>query len=257
VNGPSAVCQDNLTLVACEDSLMNFYKSVIEEGPIHKEKTSLLFYEKFCDILEKEGSFSYPFSRLKNIGKVSSSDSRLRIYTWNIPFGADDNLYFGIIQFYSATSNKHILIKLNEPIKHNKNSKPVNWHGALYYEIIVTKHAGQKYYTLLGFDLYNSLSNKKRIDIISIDDFDKLYFCKKLIRYNDTLVDFLEFQYNEKVVMSLRYNKDIKMIVFDHLSPNKPSMQDNYEFYGPDFTYDGLKFEKGIWIHHKNIDITN
>jgi hypothetical protein len=34
-------------------------------------------------------------------------------------------------------------------------------------------------------------------------------------------------------------------------------MEGKYEFYGPDFTYDGLKFEKGVWIHYQNIDITN
>jgi hypothetical protein len=34
-------------------------------------------------------------------------------------------------------------------------------------------------------------------------------------------------------------------------------MEGNYQFYGPDFTYDGLKFEKGIWVSYSNIDVTN
>jgi hypothetical protein len=57
--------------------------------------------------------------------------------------------------------------------------------------------------------------------------------------------------------MSLRYDPQKKMIVFDHLSPTKPSLEGQYEFYGPDFTYDGLKFEKGVWEHYQNIEITN
>ncbi|MBA7588034.1 hypothetical protein ES708_30082 [subsurface metagenome] len=93
--------------------------------------------------------------------------------------------------------------------------------------------------------------------MISIDDFEELYMCEKIISYNGHLVDCIEFEYNEKAVMSLRYNKDAKMIVFDHLSPSNASLQGNYEFYGPDFSYDGLTFEKGIWVHYENIVITN
>ena len=249
--------QETPSLVPYEDSLLILYHSVLEEQPLNKESASAYFYDKFCAMLEIEGSFSFPFARLENIGKVYSTDKRIRIYSWNIPFGADDNLYFGIVQYYSKTDKKYLLIKLNEPLNNPGKLKINAWQSTLYYEIVDTKHAGQKYYTLLGFNLHNSLSNIKRIDVVSIDESDQFYFCENLIQYNGKLVDKLEFQYNEKAVMSLRYNTDVKMIVFDHLSPQKPSLIDNFEFYGPDFTYDGLKFEKGIWIHYPNIDITN
>jgi len=47
------------------------------------------------------------------------------------------------------------------------------------------------------------------------------------------------------------------MIVFDHLSPSKPSLVGVYEFYGPDFSYDGYKFEKGMLELYPDIDIRN
>lgn len=249
--------QNNPLLAQYEDSLITIYKSINEETAFNRESKSLSFYKEFYDVLEKEGSFTYPFENLKNIGKVYSSDNKIRVYTWNIPIGIDENLYFGIVQYYSNTNNKYISVKLNEPTGINRKSKLKTWHGNLIYEIIGTKHAGQKYFTLLGFDLHNSLSNKKRIDVLSIDNFGELYFCEKLIFYNEKLVDNIEFEYNEKAIMSLRYNKEAKMIVFDHLSPYRASLDKDFEFYGPDFTYDGLKFEKGIWHHYKNIDITN
>jgi hypothetical protein len=249
--------QTDSALYRCEDSLVSLYNSVLEEDPYKREKRSLSFYEEFFNVINKEGSFSFPFDKLNYIGKICSRNKKIRIYTWNIPVAADDNLYFGILQYYSKTYNKYLAVKLNEPLAPNVNSRINNWQGALYYEIVDTRHAGQTYYTLLGFDLHNALSNKKRIDVISIDDYDSVYFCEKLILYNGKPVDYIEFEYNEKATMSLRYNHDVNMIVFDHLSPQKPSLKDNYEFYGPDFTYDGLKFEKGIWVHYKDIDITN
>jgi hypothetical protein len=30
-----------------------------------------------------------------------------------------------------------------------------------------------------------------------------------------------------------------------------------YQLYGPDLSYDGLKFEKGLWILQRDIDVRN
>jgi hypothetical protein len=57
--------------------------------------------------------------------------------------------------------------------------------------------------------------------------------------------------------MSLRYDPTHKRIVFDHLSPSKPSYEGNYEFYGPDFSYDAFTFIDNTWVLVENIDIRN
>lgn len=253
----SLFSQSDTLLSAIEFDLISEYNKVMAEDPFHRDNMADTFYESFALKLATETSFDYSFDSLRNIGSVYSPDRSLRIYTWNIPIGLNEHLYFGIAQYYSRDTRKYIIVKLNNPVGINQLKKIGNWSGALYYEIIQTKHAGQKYYTLLGFSFNNTLTNKKVIDILSIDKFDELYFCKDLIRYENKIVDRVELVYNEKVSMSLRYDLDKKMIIFDHLSPSKPSLEGKYEFYGPDFTYDGLQFEKGIWEHYPNIEITN
>ena len=57
--------------------------------------------------------------------------------------------------------------------------------------------------------------------------------------------------------MSLKYNNELKMIVFDHLSPFESRYQGVYQFYGPDFSYDGLEFNKGIWRLISDVDARN
>jgi len=44
--------------------------------------------------------------------------------------------------------------------------------------------------------------------------------------------------------------RKMNMIIFDHLSPSKPSYTGNYQFYGPDFSYDGLEvlMDIGTWL---------
>ncbi len=229
----------------------------MDTDPYKRDPHAKKFYDSFAEKITTAGSFDYAFDSLKNIGSIYSPDRALRIFTWNIPVGLNDQLYFGLALYFSRSDNNYIVVKLNNPTGLNQLKKIGEWPGALYYEVVQTKHAGQKYYTLLGFNFDTPLSNKKVIDILSIDDYNELYFCKELIRYDNKIVDNIEFVYNEKASMSLRYDQDKKMIIFDHLSPSKPSLEGKYEFYGPDFTYDGLKFEKGIWEHYLNINITN
>ena len=249
--------QNSDTLVFLEHQLMKDYSEIMKTPANKRHEISGSFYNNFISCLEVTGSFEYPFDTLQHIGKIYSPDHRIRIYTWNIPDGIYENMYYGIVQFYSSEQKKYTIVPLNKTDSLYKGNPLKMWEGSLYYKIVETKHAGQKYYTLLGFDLNTLLSNKKTIDVISIDNFDKLYFCEKLLQCEDITVDRIVFEYNEKAMMSLQYNEDLNMIVFDHLSPSKPSLNGQYEFYGPDFTYDGLKWEKGVWVFYSNIDITN
>ena len=249
--------QSNDTLTFLEKQLANNYSNIQKADEFTRYKLAENFYSEMVLCLNTKGSFDFSFTELNNIGSIYSADRRIRIFTWNIPYGIADNLYYGIIQFYSPRTKSYLLAQLNRPDSLIAKMPDGSWHGALYYSIVETKHAGRKYYTLLGYDLNTPLSNKKLIEMISIDDFDELYFCEKLINYEGRMVNRIVFEYNEKAVMSLKYNENLKMIVFDHLSPSRPSLTGKYEFYGPDFTYDGLKWEKGIWMYYSNINVTN
>lgn len=253
----NTAAQSDSSFQKAETAISTDLKSLINLSPLKRELKAKELFEKITTILQLDGSFDYPFDSIKKMGKIYSPDHRMRIYSWNIPVGVDQNLYFAIVQYFSKQDKKYIIQKLLGNTFSNSPINVSNWPGALYYEIVETKHAGQRYYTLLGFDLGNMLTNKKVIDVVSIDDFDVFNFCPSLIKYNENMTDRLVFEFNEKVTMTLKYNPSADMIVFDHLSPEKPSLEGNYAFYGPDFSYDGLKFEKGIWVHYKNLIITN
>jgi hypothetical protein len=253
----SLLAQDTNYFSHSEKQLLTRYSAILAESPFSRENIAKLFFDEFYCVVSHDSSFSYPFNSLDKIGRIYSPDQRIRIYTWNIPINIDDNIYFGIIQFYSKHEKKYKSIQLFDTQKKNQKITADEWPGALYYQIAESKNAGQIYYTLLGLDLNNLLTNKKIIDILTINDSNEISFCSKLFEYNQKLVDRLIFEYSEKAVMTLRYDERKKMIVLDHLSPQKPSLEGNYQFYGPDFTYDGLKFEKGIWKYYSNIDITN
>jgi hypothetical protein len=121
---------------------------------------------------------------------------------------------------------------------------------------VETKFNKTKYYTLLGFDFNSIFTKKKIIDVLYIQN-DLPYLGKQIFKYNGKIVSRIIFEYAVRTNMTLKYDEAIKMIVFDHLSPSKPSYKGKYQFYGPDFSYDGLKFEDGYWIHQKDLSIHN
>jgi hypothetical protein len=55
--------------------------------------------------------------------------------------------------------------------------------------------------------------------------------------------------------MSLAWNSKMKMIIFDHLAPPNSSYTGNYAYYGPDFSYDGFRFEEGKWELVEKVDV--
>ncbi|MFW5886668.1 MAG: hypothetical protein ACOCUL_02820, partial [Bacteroidota bacterium] len=132
-----------------------------------------------------------------------------------------------------------------------------NWYGALYYQIIVNKHWLNEYYTLLGSDLNDLHSKKKLVEILQFGQNDQPVFGNPVFKNREKAVTRIIFEYSAQANMVLTYDKDREMIIYDHLSPFRPSLKGKYQFYGPDFSYDGLKFENGIWNTYHDIDARN
>ena len=53
--------------------------------------------------------------------------------------------------------------------------------------------------------------------------------------------------------MSLKYESDRERIIFDHLSPESPSMKKFRSFYVPDMSYDAYILEDGKWILNEDV----
>ena len=65
------------------------------------------------------------------------------------------------------------------------------------------------------------------------------------------------FEYAGEVAMSLKYNAGRKQIIYSHLAPNTadPTMEGQYQYYGPDGSFDALSMKKGVWVYEPAIDI--
>ncbi len=254
-----------------EDSLKVLFDSIQKsDNDAVKYELNEIILELVEDMLYDENSFNYPFDSLRQIGKIRSDDELLRIYTWNIPLKDHTHDFFGFIQYYYKPDKEFLIyllvdksVELEDPERLTLDEE--SWYGALYYRIVETRDRRHKYYTLLGWDGNNELTSKKIIDVLYFTQSGKprfganiFYTIKEIGRrkrkYNKKRIIF---EFSSKVSMALRYDEKLEMIVFDHLSPSAMHLKDKYQHYGPDWSYDALKFEKGKWQYYLDIDPRN
>ncbi len=251
---------DKVDMKKAEQYLIRHFDSLASAGSDKKrEAINRKIMDKFRSFVDQESSFLYPFDSLSNAGILKSSDGKVKVYNWNVPYEAGYHIYHCFIQYRNADSLINYELKdkseqIEEP--ENKILDKDNWYGALYYSIIPKEGRFDKtYYTLLGYDPNDYMTNRKVIDVLHFDKNNQPVFGAEIFKNQREMSKRILFEYAEFASMTLQYDKDKDMIVYDHLSPSKPQYEGQYEFYGPDFSYDGLKFENGIWNTYFDLDL--
>ncbi len=212
----------------------------------------------FLEILTNEESFVYPFTELANMGKLTSPDDLLRVYNWNCVLSDGTYRYFGILQIKEKKSIRvEKLLDSTSDMDMMKQYSITDWGGALYYQIIPIKQKGSRSYFLLGWDGNNYQTSKKLIEILNIDNKGKLSFGSPLIFWRGKVLNRVVFEYAKQARMTIQYEEKAKRFVFDHLAPSKPIYQNQFEYYGPDFSYDAIEYRKGKWVLVENVDVRN
>ncbi len=214
----------------------------------------------FREMLKQKESFRHSFDRLRTVSKLMAPDEKFRIYTWTLPLENGQHEFYGFIQI--PEEDEFRVVELNDSYLTMENPQfslgsADEWYGALYYEIRKESYKGDDYYTLLGWNGKDRFSNQKLIEIVHFDIADRPRFGKAIIHVDSKPRTRFILEYAEDAGMSLRWDKGLKMYVFDHLVPRDGAQPGMYAFYVPDFSYDGLKFEKGIFQLKENIEAKN
>jgi hypothetical protein len=267
------------------------FKATTDE---EKEESNRAFLNLFRAALLKDREASYPFDSVKFVSRIAPEDKSLRIFTWSIPkVDGSGYTFYGFIQLVDNTRFLWIkrrralrLVELKDrtsEIADPENTAkltPDKWYGAYYYSVLVNSYRGKKYYTLLGWKGRNMRSTRKVIDNFTLTG-DKIVFGAPIFRNEKLVKNRMVFEFNARSSMLLRYERNVlvqdlvkpvkkkknkkhrpritkeNLIVFDHLSPGKPVLEGQYEHYGPDLSFDALKFNKGKWQYFPAIDIRN
>ncbi|HBX50862.1 MAG: hypothetical protein A2275_01135 [Bacteroidetes bacterium RIFOXYA12_FULL_35_11] len=247
-----------------KDSLISFFNQ-IKNTNIDKKR--LIINNEISDILlsliNDPQTPEIAYDSIPNLGKLISSDKRIKIFNWNLVFDDGSFKYFGIVQYFSKNRKKYQVFVLNDRKKDINEPEHATlsnetWYGALYYQIIEKSYWGKKYYFLLGWDGFDDLRNRKIIDVFYFSGSGNPKFGAPVF-YNENKQEqrriIFEFANRSSMALSFDIKKDL--IIFDHLSPSNTSLKGLFQYYGPDGSYDALKFKKGKWHYIIDIDARN
>jgi hypothetical protein len=87
--------------------------------------------------LKNDSSFAYAFDSLPYLGKIYSTDRKLRIYSWNYISESGDYRFFSYFQF---SDSRLIFLPQNRPGYLPEDDRTIdakNWYGALYFTGVV------------------------------------------------------------------------------------------------------------------------
>ncbi len=253
---------NSINLQQKEEQLQHLYDSIANSNN-DDVKTNLnqQIIKIWKTLLPQPETFEYPFDSLDKAGILKSPDKKLKLYNWNLPYESGEHDYFCFIQYKPTdTDDQMLLFELEDNSEdmdkpEQKILKNNEWYGALYYKVIpIETRFDEIYYTLLAYDPNDFLTNKKIVDVLHFEK-NKPVFGASIFKNQREISNRLIFEYGQFASMMLKYDEDKEMIVYDHLSPSEPKYEGDREFYGPDFSYDGLKYENGVWNTYFDLDL--
>jgi hypothetical protein len=213
----------------------------------------------------------YPFDSLKEISILRPTDKHFMLVTWNIPRADGTHNYFGFLlvnntrrvkkgfmRYQTLTNYESFkLLDRSAAVKSPENyvGTPEKWFGMLYTQLIEC----DGYYTLLGWDGNDKMTQRKFVDALYFKSNGDPVFGKDIFRFPRRNPRRLMFECSQEISMSLRYNEKQNRIIFSHLAPRQEGnlLDGQYQFYGPDGSFDALEMKKERWVLVEDIDARN
>ena len=209
---------------------------------------------------------------------LTSPDGQLRIFTWAVVRDNGEFECFGAVQYYNEREEEFQYSLLNDKSEEIMNREesllsPSNWLGAVYQDLIQTSQGDKTYYTLLGWNGVDNLTERKIIEPVvlrgGVPQFGAPLFRRErnlrrvVLEYrNDAMVNLsYEEQFVEEVerdrvkvkgtnryrTVEKRKQHKEKMIIFDEVEPQIQGMEGLFQYYVPSGLELAYAFVDGKW----------
>ena len=238
--------------------------------------------QALTEALQEDDSHRWRWQLPGYVSVLTSPDGHLRLFTWAVIRDNGAFECFGIVQFYNEREEEYQFATLHDRSDDLLNREeslltPDNWLGAVYQEIIQVSTSDRTWYTLLGWNGVDNLTDRKVIEPVTIRG-GKVQFGGPLFRRERNLRRIVleyaneasvhlayETQYvqeiervREKVKGTNRHRTVEKvhehkeqLIIFDEVEPQVPGMEGLFQYYMPSGTELAYAFVDGKWEQRK------
>lgn len=218
------------------------------------------FRAELLQFIHSGDAFNFTFNELKNkIGIIESSDHKVKIFTWNtVDYNNKFTYYCFILHKKNHKKKEYDIIELKDYSKklnriENKTLNEHKWFGALYFDIIPVKKDNKIFYTVLGWDGNNPYTDKKIIDVFTVNN-GKAFFGYPMFKLENKIQNRYILEFKAESYCSLKYFIKKETIVFDKMQPINPEAEGIYEFYMSLGILSSFKWDKKqeLWMLEDN-----
>lgn len=233
-----SVAQKNSNNKKIEDSLIIKIKLLSQcNDDLCLEGRNQDFRAELLQFIHSGEAFKYPFNHLKkSVGIIDSPDKKIRLITWNtIDFKNNYHYYCFVLYKDNSKNKEYNIIELKDYSKRlsrieNKTLTEHKWFGALYFDVLPVQKNKKTYYTLLGWDGNNTFTDKKIIDVLSING-NRASFGYPIFKLENKIQNRFIIEYKSESYCSLKFEGKHHFILFDKMQPINPEAEGIYEFY--------------------------
>ncbi len=231
--------------------------------------------------LEEEDSEEWKWKLPDYVSVLTSPDGLFRIFTWAVVNDNGEFECFGAVQFYNEKEDEFQYLLLNDKSEDLMNREETvfgadRWLGAVYQELIQTTASGHTYYTLLGWNGVDNITDRKIIEPVVVRGgapqfgaplFRRMRNQRRIVlEYaNDAMVNL---SYETQTVQDVEHKREKvkgtnrhrtveivkerkeKMIIFDEVEPQVPGMEGLFQYYVPSGVEVSFIFVDGKWEMH-------
>lgn len=230
--------------------------------------------------LEVDESERWQWELPDYVSVLTSPDKLFRIFTWAVVRDNGEFECFGAVQYYNEKEEEYQYQLLNDKSEEIMNREESvltadNWFGAVYQDLIQTSAGGHTYYTLLGWNGVDNITDRKIIEPVVIKGgtpnfgaplFRRMRNLRRIVLeyMNDAMVNL---SYETQIVQTVEHKREKvkggryrtvekvkekkeKMIIFDEVEPQVPGMEGLFQYYVPSGAEKACVFVDGKWELH-------
>lgn len=230
------------------------------------------------DALDEPGSERWRWTLPHSASVLTSPDGRLRLFTWAVVRDNGEFECFGAVQYYNDRTEAY-----EHQVLHDKSYEIINreeslltadnWLGAIYQDMIQTTAGDRTYYTLLGWNGVDNLTDLRVIEPVimrgGVPQFGAPVFRRErnlrrvVLEYRGDAA--VQMAFDEQTVQTVerervkvkgtnRYRTVEKtrehrerVIIFDEVEPPVPGMEGLFQYYVPSGLELGYAWVDGKW----------
>lgn len=210
-----------LSLSAQDKPLMANYQSELQQlfeevytAPTDNQRylASETAVKLFTEALSVENSIRWQWDFGSKVSVLTAPDKKFRIITWPVVNDVGEYECFGLVQALNERTKEYDVYELHDRSELIVNRQeevlsPDRWLGAVYQELITTTYENRTYYTLLGWNGVDYLTQRKIIEPICFKSGgSQPQFGQNLFRKEPNLRRVV-LEYTKTAMVTLRYEE--------------------------------------------------